>query len=243
MISFIVDSDLHFTEKGIRYDKKNHVAKIIDLCKEGIDAVICPGDLTDHGWNGKKIFGWKYGGKEDEVSPLITEYIEPISKHTNIYLCKGNHDGYVPWPYLYKPVRNLVKRRHGDILYSFDIKSKRSDTDKVHFICLDIYPDKKALKFLSKDLAKNHLIPTVIFFHFNLAGPYSEWWRSDEKTAFYDRIKDHNIIAILVGHWHSNYVELWPQDASIKFPVISSGGSKLTVCTVENDGKISVKQV
>jgi hypothetical protein len=76
--SFVIDSgsvpnfpvsyfiDIHFgtryNESGschIRNDKCNNISKILQL-KDEISAVIVTGDLTDRGYDGKSLLGWKY---------------------------------------------------------------------------------------------------------------------------------------------------------------------------------------
>ena len=221
MIKFLVDSDLHF-RRNIRNDKLDHVKKITNLCnQEKINALICPGDLTNNGWNGKHILCWYYGGKEDQLTPLKKQYVDILSQKLPVYLCGGNHDYYVPWPYITHPVINYIKERHGAKYYSFDIQT-------LHFICLDRYPDKYGIKFLQKDLEKYKDRDIIIIFHYNLIGPYSNWWKENEKEIFYNTIKNHNIIALIVGHWHTSRVDEWKG-----YKVIYGAGSKIAKCTYD----------
>jgi len=121
---FIVDSDLHFTKcdsqtVSIREDKQADVKKIMQLIEQAgesnennLSAVIVPGDLTDHGWDGSSFAGWYYGGKIDELSGVKKQYVGPIEqaiaespnqsivKEMKVYVGIGNHDTYVPPPYL-----------------------------------------------------------------------------------------------------------------------------------------------
>lgn len=216
---FLVDSDLHFTNT-IRSYKKDHVKKIIAMCEnEKIDALICPGDLTNDGWDGANLCGWYYGGKQDQLTPLKEQYVEPLDSHLSVYLCAGNHDYYVPRPYIVHPVLKYIRQRHGAQQYSFDIND-------LHFICLDRYPDSAGMSFLKQDLLKHHYKNIIIFFHYNFTGELSDWWSEKEKDNFYDEIKGHNIVALLVGHHHISIVTEWRG-----YKVIMGAGGAFAKCT------------
>lgn len=225
---FLVDSDLHFRHHITDY-KKNHVEKIIKECdKEKIDALICPGDLTNNGWDGSHLLCWKYGGDVDQLKPLKEEYVKPLEKHLPVYLCHGNHDKYVPRPYIHHGVLDYIKKKYGGLRYSFDIND-------IHFICLGLYPDEDGLRFLKNDLIKNTNKNVIIFFHYNLVGSYSDWWSNSEKEDFYDTIKNYKIIGLLVGHHHISKVDNWKG-----YPVILSAYESIAKCTVTN-GNITVR--
>lgn len=226
-ITFLLDSDLHFKYGIIEY-KSDHVNKIIEqVSKEKIDALICAGDLTNNGWDGSHILCWKYGGEYDQLSPLKEQFVEPLEKHLPVYLCHGNHDKYVPRPYIHHGVLNYIKKRHGGLMYSFDIND-------IHFVCLGMYPDKKALEYLKKDMEKNLDKNVVIFFHFNLVGQYSDWWSDEEKENFYNVIKNYKIVALLVGHIHISKIYNWKG-----YPVIVSSHRSIAKCSITN-GQITV---
>lgn len=228
--TFLVDSDLHF-RNVIKPTKADHVDKILDLSrKERISALICPGDLTNDGYNGAKLLCWYYGGDENQVGALKKQYVDIISNWMPVYLCAGNHDYYVPWPYITHPVINYIKDKHGDIRYSFDIGN-------VHFICLSKYPDKKGIKFLKKDLRLNKGKNMVIFFHFNLTGKWSNWWTEEEKETFYNVIRFHNILALLVGHAHISQTSYWKD-----YLVISGASRSIAKCKYDAErNKIDVE--
>jgi len=223
MTKFLVNSDLHFNS-DIRNRKKFNVEKIIDLCeKENIDALLCPGDLTNNGWDGSNFLCWPYGGPHDQLTPLKQNYVNPLSKHLPVYLCAGNHDYYVPWPYWHNGVLNYIKNLHGNQRYSFDIKD-------LHFICLDKYPDEKGIKFLKKDLENNFNKNIILFFHYNLTGKWSDWWTDEEKDIFHNTIAPYNIKAICVGHSHISKVTRWRG-----YKIIAGAGSKIAKCVYENN--------
>lgn len=197
--SFAADSDLHFPD--LRSPKRANVSRIIS---SDVDFLIVAGDLTDHGTDGRGTFCLP--GGEDELGPFLDNYYDPISKHMKIYLCAGNHDNYVPKPYLHKPVMDLIKEKHGGLTYSFDYKG-------VHFACCHIYPDAKILKWLKKDLDKVEG-PIVIYFHYNLTGAYSNWWAKDKdedpelaekrREEFFKVIANKDVKLIITGHSHVN---------------------------------------
>lgn len=233
MFQFIVSSDLHFSTK-IREDKADNLGIIKNLKsapRTNIQAVICAGDLTEYGADGSSFLCYQYGGDEPQVQALQQQWIEPIeSAGIPVYLCAGNHDEYVPWPYFYKPVHKLIKRKHGDLMYSFDIAGNAG----INFVCLGKYPDKKALEFLRDAASKTR--PNCIFFHYNLTGPYSDWWTEEEKNAFYNEISKYEILAIIVGHHHISHDTNWRG-----YRVISGSGSSVAVCTYMLwSGKLSV---
>lgn len=191
MITFVHDSDIHFTDKGPRSDKKLNPDKIIEL---NPDFTIVTGDLTDNGYDGKSIGCFKYGGFSDQLSPLKDNYVHKLEDNgIPVYLCPGNHDRGRP-NICYKAVHRYIIKRHGGLKYSFE-------RNGIKFICCGEYPDD--LKWLKKQLKKANDRPIFIYFHFNLIGPFSNWWSEKEKDKFYQVIKDYpNLQAILVGHWH-----------------------------------------
>lgn len=226
--TFIVDSDIHF-EHEIKQYKSNHVKLITDLCQtEKIDAVICPGDLTNNGWNGANLCGWSYGGDYDQLTPLKEQFVEPLERHVPVYLCAGNHDYYVPSPYIVHPVLKYICQKHGAQRYSFDIND-------LHFICLDRYPDSKGICFLKRDLEKHKHKKIIIFFHYNFTGPFSNWWSNKNKEKFYDTIQNYNIIALLVGHHHISKQLEWKG-----YKVIMAAASSFAKCIYE-DGEFDVE--
>ena len=225
MIKFFIESDIHFTKDGIRSDKRKSVETMLKY--DDVDVILCVGDLTDNGWDGGGILCWKYGGESDQLTPLKNDYIKPLYNRFRLLLCLGNHDYYVPKPYIHHPVVKYVKNRRNvsskftDSVYNTMIKD-------VMFICLGRYPDNKALKYFKKVAPLDKRI--VIFFHYNLSGPYSEWWNVDEKDKFHDTIKGYNIVCIAVGHYHISEVNEWRG-----YKVVSGAGSSIALCELDGD--------
>ena len=225
MFSIIHDSDLHFGRNGnlkARDDKESNRQVIIDNDSDS-DFVIVTGDLTENGYDGKQLLCYNYGGFSKQLQMLKEDYVNPLeSEGISVKLCIGNHDRGRP-PYLYQPVFNYVKERHGEIEYSFDHKGFR-------FICCGKYP--KRLEWLEEQLQEN--VPTIIFFHYNLEGEWSDFWKEDEKAFFSDVINGYNIVAILVGHHHISDITNWKD-----YTVISSAGKGYTQIILDpSDGTI-----
>jgi predicted phosphodiesterase len=230
--TFAVDSDIHYDSNGCRADKSDNVENIIssagDLSNRVEFEIIC-GDLTNHGTDGTTtcfFWGRDKSKNQDEVGMFVNDYLKPVLTRMPVYLCAGNHDQYVPFPYLNKPVFNLIKAMHNDIMYSFDHKG-------VHFVCCHIYPDSKVLKWLAADLKRYVSVfdtPVIIYFHFNLQGPYSNWWSDIEKENFYQTIKSYNVRGILCGHIHETRMYTWKG-----IPVITAGGAGFVKCTYDNE--------
>lgn len=229
-LKLIIDSDLHFKNGKIRHDKINHVEIINSV--PNVDAVICAGDLTDSGFDGKKILCWAYGGNDDQITPLknfITNIKYPI------YLCMGNHDNYVPFPGIHKPVADLIKEKHSSLLYSWDIVK---DNIYYHFICLDVYPNEEAIKFLKRELINNKKKIFIIYFHYCITGLWSGWWSDEEKAIFYDTIKNYNVKLIIVGHRHANWMDSWNG-----ITIVSGSGSKVLVCNISAYSDTYIEQI
>jgi hypothetical protein len=90
------------------------------------------------------------------------------------------------------------------------------DWDQVHFVNANLYPGNRpdpatpyspihdpqyALDFLVADLAANvgnSGRPVIICHHYDLQG--TNWWTETEREAYYDAIKNYNVIAIIHGH-------------------------------------------
>jgi len=78
--------------------------------------------------------------------------------------------------------------------------------------------------------------PVVVVSHFNLKGPFSDWWGKDwhsplgninfqsaksAKDALFGILKKYNVKGFFSGHWHKNYTEMWND----KIPTSGVGGA------------------
>ena len=148
--------------------------------------LLISGDLTEDGeawqWHG---FTRYYGldGKDGRIRYPVFEG-------------HGNHDKQGDWYVL-----NRIRERHGDLNYSFDWHD-------LHLVCLGEAPDKAALDWLGRDLARvGKQRPILIYFHFPLQGPYAEnnWFaRGDYRDGFAATIGGFNVIAVFHGHYHAS---------------------------------------
>jgi len=232
--TFLVNSDIHQTESTSRRDaQQSSFFRDIITPDNNTSAVLFAGDLTDN-------------GRDTEFAVFTEKWIRPITNlmptkpHMGLYLCKGNHDEASGSN---TQLLKYLKKEYGDFCYSFDING-------LHFACCDKYPQKiclgGVLSWLKKDLKKIESInpkipgsgtPVVIFFHYNITGPFSEWWSVDcgncmcassksEKDYFFDAIKNYNIQGIFFGHVHCSYSALWRK----KFRITGVGGDQYAFC-------------
>ena len=201
MFTFAHDSDLHYgkTRLDPRRLKDSHPKKIIESDAE---FVILTGDLTDNGYNDAHIGCIHYGGHGKQLSTFMRRYVKPLEEaDREVFMCAGNHDrGKRLWKInIYPAVHHLIKKKYGGLNYTFERKG-------LYFVCCHEYP--KNINWLKKQL-KDIRQPTIIFFHFNLEGPHSDWWNNKAKDAFYDAIKDYKVVALLFGHHHISKVGEW----------------------------------
>jgi len=126
------------------------------------------------------------------------------------------------------------------------------DWDSVHFICLNVFPGntqgtamtdpKYSYDFVVSDLQQNVGTsgrPVVIMHHFG----YDSWgfscWPGVDQDAFYNVIKNYNVIGIFWGHTHSSTRINWlgidtfnvgcPGGSYRTFTVVHIKGSSMTV--------------
>lgn len=246
---FIVDGDpqvgLEADENGVPIVRKvkQNMGDRITKCKYPIRFVLCPGDLTENGFDGKgmgcgflKVPWWR-NGDHDQLGIFLDDYLNNIeSKGIKVYCCPGNHDTYVKWPYWKKPVFNFLKRKYGGSNSADQRSAKKGwytfDKMGVKFISLGIYPDAKCLEWLKGQLADLFKgTPLVFFYHYNtvVGEKWSDWWTDEEKEAFYQVIKDYNVLLIANGHIHSTAKGMWHD-----IPVVHGSGEKS--CIIEMDG-------
>ena len=202
-VTFFVAADTHFGHAGIAALNARQVQAMNALPgalwpgPAGGGSITAPrgvliaGDLTDSGGEGEWDEFAKQYGLTGRDSPLKYPVFE----------CTGNHDRH---RLIYRPVIDRVKSRHGgSLLYSWN-------WDDVHVVCLDLYPDAAALRWLRRDLAAvDRAAPVVIFFHYSILGPFSEWWSDRERDAFAEAIQGYNVVALFHGHYHGSEHYTW----------------------------------
>jgi cytolysin (calcineurin-like family phosphatase) len=228
---FLVTSDLHFDSTAVKaavFDSVvNSMNSITAYNFPGSEkkirkpfGVVIPGDITNSG----KINEWQQfldafglNGKKK----LKYEVFESFGNHD------GNIDGIVRSGIIERnrSRRNLNSVSPNGLHYSWD-------RNGVHFVILGSYPGnvwdstcgwchyfkesfrdpQSSLAFLENDL-KNNLKksdqPVILFFHYGWDDFSNLWWTPAEQDAFYNVIKDFNIVAIFHGHNHSADCYRW----------------------------------
>jgi cytolysin (calcineurin-like family phosphatase) len=191
-ITFFVAGDSHFGAPGMEALNRAIVEQMNALPGteyppaiggqvETPRGVLFMGDMTDSSQETQwRQFARAYGhtGKDGQL-------------RFPVYEALGNHDIIGD-----SPVARHVKRRHGSLTYSWDWSD-------LHLICLDTYPDARTRAWLVKDLAKvGRQRPLLIFFHYAIEGPYSDFWPEADKQALAQSLDGYNVLAIFHGHFH-----------------------------------------
>ncbi|QJX73905.1 hypothetical protein F-E9_132 [Faustovirus] len=238
MFKFIVDSDIHFDlrESGkvepwpYKAAAHKRMFNAIEVDKT-IELVILDGDLCEHGASGRKYRGEKsdeLGGLKAHVKAIEaceTSAQTAKYKHVKTLMCVGNHDTWTAAPL---PVPAWIWWRNIEswpLDFGNGVVYKR-DHRGLTMMVLGIFPNAIVLPLLSMWLkcAKN---PVLLVFHYNLVGPFSDFWSDDEKKNFLKTIKpwSDKIAAIVVGHYHITGESRWEG-----FKVIMGAGETLPVC-------------
>lgn len=143
--------------------------------------------------------------------------------HFAVFECYGNHDmvnlnGYSDMAKEQVRWRTINDLRRPGYVYNISANGYHyawgmghTTQDAVRFINLGLYPGSASsvaqgsLEFLISDLAANVGAsgkPVVIMFHYDFET--TGWWTTTEQTAFYNAIKNYNVILIVTGHNHLN---------------------------------------
>ena len=198
-----------------------------------VDFMICAGDLTQNGLDGKG--GLKIGcfppiyhhRSIDELSIYIQDYEKKVESVCPLYVCPGNHDTYCDRPVIYKGVLKHIANKHGATYNPVFWKSSGMYTFQhkgVKFISCGIYPYN--LNWLTRHLPKNKQDPIILFWHYNtlIGEPFSDWWSTEEKEAFYRKIQEYNVLMIVNGHLHNTTLQYWHD-----IPIVKGAGSSLAI--------------
>lgn len=191
-VTFFVASDSHFGARGMSELNRALVEQMNALPGTAYPAsiggtvetprgVLFTGDTTDNGTldefaEFEAVYGLRGGD-----GLLRFPVFEAI----------GNHDVNSE-----SPVKARVRARHGDVDYAWD-------WDDLRLVCLDMYPDAKTLLWLQRELDRaGRTRPLILYFHYSLDGPYSDFWEQAEKDALADALAGYNVLAIFHGHEH-----------------------------------------
>jgi hypothetical protein len=188
--------------------------------------VVFTGDTTDNGLLSEFAEFEEVYGRTGQDGLLRFPVFEAI----------GNHDVNQT-----SPIKERVRERHGGINYAWDWADLR-------MICLDMYPDAKTIEWLSGELRRaGRKHPLFLYFHYSLAGPYSDFWEDSEKDAFARAIAGYNVLAIFHGHEHHDGHYEWrghevfrpgaPRHRSHAFLVVRVEPRRLSVAVWDWDSK------
>ena len=193
--------------------------------------LIVAGDLTEDG----TATQWK---RFDNLLPWQGQ----LGRQVPVYAGAGNHDGGSKSA----AVRAGLRMRNKAMLKAGLLSTLSEDGlhaawvwQDVHFVNVNLYPGdggkagttpgsmmdpEKSLTFLRTYLAKAALAPTpvVIVQHFQMATGAA--WDQNRRRAFYEAIKDYNIVALLHGHTHHITHMLFPSEDDLK--VFGNGGPR-----------------
>lgn len=230
-----------------RYMQEKKINVLNDVQPD--DVIILPGDLTNHGRSSiknplikylcvcygiRKSQGENVDNWEDQLDTLKKEYINPLENACkNVFMCIGNHDSLTQWWIGYNPVFNYIRQKHGSQVYAKEVNG-------IMIYCLSEYPKKSSVDWLEKQLKKNQNKASVIFFHYNIKGPYSDWWSDTEKDYFamkIDPFKKH-IAFIAEGHLHTSYVSNWNGIVNV-----NGAGNKAIKINVDTDAQGNINEV
>lgn len=158
----------------------------------------------------------------------------------------GNHDGGINGP-VRQGIIARNKLRPGVNKISENGLHYSWDWHNIHFVNVNLYPANEwdstcewchyfkddfrfplnSLEFLKNDLAStvgNSGKPVIIIQHYGWDEFSKLWWTDAEKDAYYQVIKDYNIIAIFHGHSHGiekfewNSIDIWSVGSGQKDP-------------------------
>jgi hypothetical protein len=236
-LTFFVASDSHFGAKGMDEQNRALVEQMNEL--PGTEyppeiggsvatprGVLFLGDTTDNGLLEEFAqFEQAYGltGRDGLLKYPIFEAI-------------GNHDVNSE-----SPIKEEARRRHGGINYAWD-------WDDVRILCLDMYPDSRTRAFLARELdRRGPERPVILYFHYSLEGPYSDFWEQEDKDAFARTIEGYNVLAIFHGHEHRVGHYIWrghpvfrpgaPRHSSHRFLAVRLGPRDLAVAAWDFDNR------
>lgn len=187
--------------------------------------IVVVGDLVDNGDGEDAPEDWKRFTRDFGVDG------EGLASQP-VYEGFGNHDGGPD-----SPVRIGIRHRNPDRPGLTGISSNGLhyswDWGPVHCVQLNLFPGaagediinpwgnyfegdwrfpQHSLDFLVDDLKKNvgeTDRPVVLFQHYGWDEWGLGWWSDNERDAFYQAIKDYNILGIFWGHSHTPTYTKW----------------------------------
>ena len=247
---FLLISDLHFgaDEASLPPSRKHALPSLLArVAREGNAAaafLAACGDLTDNGYDGTVTGKWLMpwlgtntactgGSENDQLGALRREFVDPVdASGLPLFMISGNHDTYNGAGR--RPVVDFLKARHGA---RFVVSTPGTQVTSFFLGC---YPDVSTRRWLRRELRSRRLAesraPCVFFMHYNLSGPYSDWFPDDEKLQFAEVIADVHVACICVGHHHVSRESRWEGHR-----VIAAAGRSYADVDVTDDGHVVVR--
>lgn len=151
--------------------------------------VLVAGDLTDRGRPEEFRQFERYFGRTGRNGLL----------RYPVFLATGNHDRKGGRDFVLRKVRS----RRGSLVYAWTWHG-------VRFVSLDMYPSRRNVHWLRKELrSTGPAMPVVVFFHYSILGPFSQWWSRKEKERFGRALEGFNVVAVFHGHYHGEDHYRW----------------------------------
>jgi len=232
-LTFFVTADTHFGVDGIVKLNRMQIEAMNALGGTPFPAslggrvgrpaeVLIAGDLTQDATSAQwERFVEHYGltGRDGSLKYPVRE-------------CSGNHDR--SWSGQ-TAVESGIQRRHGSDVRGWVRQG-------VCFFCLGCYPDAAACRWLRRQLETvGRRCPAVVYFHYNIIGPLSDYWSDSEKQAFAEVIGGRNILGIFHGHDHASGHYTWkgfdvynvgsPRGLAKSFAVVHITDRQMTVAS------------
>jgi len=246
---FLLISDLHFgADASCVPPARTHAlpALLAKVAREGRNSgafLAACGDLTDNGYDGKVTGAWLMpwlgrntaltgGSEEDQLGQLRSGFVDIVdASGLPLYMIDGNHDRYNGAGR--HPVVDFLRARHGTRYVV------ASPDERVVCFFLGCYPDAGTRRWLRGEVRQRRLAesrrPCVLFMHYNLSGPYSDWFPESEKQLFAESIADVHVACICVGHHHVSQESRWEGHR-----VIAAAGLSYAAVDVSDDGHVDV---
>ncbi len=229
--TFFVTADTHFGWPGMALANRRQVRAMNGLHARTFPAavggglvghprgVLVAGDLTQDGTRAQWAEFTAVYGRNGRDGLLRYPTLE----------APGNHDSHGGRRY----VASMVRQRHGAQRYAWWWRG-------VRFICLGRFPKARYRRWLRRTLrAAGRETPVVIYFHYNMVGPYSFMWGRRPKRRFAADIRRYNVVAIFHGHYHPAFHYRWQGVDVFNVGAPKHGHHSFAVARVA-DGKLTV---
>ena len=196
--------------------------------------VIC-GDLTDgHPDPVKRAAQWT---TYNDLFPAQGVVLDGL--RLPVFPAVGNHDGELKGPVRQGLIEQNRARLKAGVIDAISENGVHYavNWNGVHFICMNLYPadgpdaqnpfrfggggpgqwndPQGALTFMTNYLhaVVGKTAPVILMHHYGFDGFSAGdwyWWTAAQRRAYYDAIRDFNVLAIFHGHDHASRHYVWP---------------------------------